>query len=180
MDGAKEPLHLTYRAVGSSTGILDFVGDLVNETMVPRNDFGSGDVPIPTDDYNLLTNQFGIEMLHLPVVLGAISFFHSVPNVPKLELTSCLLARIMSRDIKTWTHPDIAELNPNIRELIGSDLAITVGRRNLGSSSTASITKVCVVVIVGSVVVSAVFLHALILTPHLFPVPPHYLRCQLA
>jgi ABC-type phosphate transport system substrate-binding protein len=142
MDGTKEPLHMTYRAVGSSTGILDFVGDLTNGTLVPRNDFGSGDIPLSTDEYNELTS-LGIEILHLPVVLGAISLFHSVPNVPDLNLDSCIISKIFDRTITDWTDPEIVNLNPDIKELIGADsFPITVGRRNLGSSSTASFTQV--------------------------------------
>eukprot|EP00545_Synedropsis_sp_CCMP1620_P002970 CAMPEP_0119003742 /NCGR_PEP_ID=MMETSP1176-20130426/739_1 /TAXON_ID=265551 /ORGANISM="Synedropsis recta cf, Strain CCMP1620" /LENGTH=507 /DNA_ID=CAMNT_0006955367 /DNA_START=80 /DNA_END=1603 /DNA_ORIENTATION=+ len=146
MGGTKEPLHMTYRAVGSSTGILDFMGDDVDDNgtvavSVPRNDFGSGDVPVPTADYNTLTSR-NIEMVHLPVVLGAISLFHSVPNVPKLNLNSCLIGQIFNRVITDWTHEDIVALNPNIKEQIGSDsYPITVGRRKEGSSSTASFTK---------------------------------------
>lgn len=143
MDGTKEPLHMTYRAVGSSTGILDFVGDLDNGTLVPRNDFGSGDIPLSTDEYTELSD-LGIQMLHLPVVLGAISLFHSVPNVPDLNLDSCIIAKIFDRRITDWLDSEIVALNPNIQTLIGADtFPITVGRRNLGSSSTASFTQVC-------------------------------------
>lgn len=142
MDGSKELLHMTYRAVGSSTGILDFLGDDTNVTkFVPRNDFGSGDVPVSSESFNLLELQ-EIGMLHLPVVLGAISLFHSVPNVPKLNLNSCLISQIFNRVITDWTHADIVALNPNIKKQIGENsYPITVGRRKLGSSSTASFTK---------------------------------------
>lgn len=132
---------MTYRAVGSSTGILDFVGDLTDGTLVPRNDFGSGDIPLSTDEYDELSN-LGIAMLHLPVVLGAISLFHSVPNVPDLNLDSCIIAKIFDRTITDWTDQEIVDLNPNIKELIGANtFPITVARRKLGSSSTASFTQ---------------------------------------
>ena len=87
--------------------------------------------------------------MHLPVVLGAISLFHSVPNVPQgeggggLNLTGCIIARIFKREIKDWLHPDITEINANLRKLAGtSSVPITVARRILGSGSTSSVTKV--------------------------------------
>ena len=38
------PLHLTYRAVGSSTGQKEFLGDMNNYQA--HNDFGAGDIPM--------------------------------------------------------------------------------------------------------------------------------------
>jgi hypothetical protein len=69
----KVPTRLTYRAVGSSTGIEEFIGN----TTVPDNDFGSGDIPISSDTFFDL-EQAGVEVVHLPILLGTISFFHSV------------------------------------------------------------------------------------------------------
>ena len=144
MDRAKLPLHLTYRAVGSSTGQAEFIGS--GDKTVPANDFGSGDIPISTANYDALS-QAGVEIVHLPFVLGAISVFHSIPNVPDgvggLNLTSCLLARIFSRDIVVWDHPDILAQNPNLeRRLPTANYPITVAHRLFGSSSTASLTAV--------------------------------------
>lgn len=150
MQRAKIPLHMTYRAVGSSTGQSEFMasGPMGTDTSVPSNDFGSGDIPISTEDYNTLTSQ-GIEIVQLPIVMGAISLFHSIPNVPDgvggLNLTSCLIARIFKREIRIWDHDDIVAINPNLKDkLPSSNYAITVAHRNLGSSSTASITQVSV------------------------------------
>eukprot|EP00540_Astrosyne_radiata_P007271 CAMPEP_0116860912 /NCGR_PEP_ID=MMETSP0418-20121206/22703_1 /TAXON_ID=1158023 /ORGANISM="Astrosyne radiata, Strain 13vi08-1A" /LENGTH=448 /DNA_ID=CAMNT_0004495421 /DNA_START=286 /DNA_END=1632 /DNA_ORIENTATION=- len=133
MERSKLPLKLTYRAVGSSTGQAEFAAG--------TNDFGSGDIPLSTDTYSAL--EPGI--VQLPIVLGAISLFHSIPNVPDgiggLNLTSCLIARIFKRQIVEWDHPDILTLNPNLRKhLPHPDYPVTVAHRKLGSSSTASIT----------------------------------------
>jgi ABC-type phosphate transport system substrate-binding protein len=69
--------------------------------------------------------------------------FHSVPNVPDLNLDSCIIAKIFDRTITDWTDQEIVDLNPNIKELIGANtFPITVARRKLGSSSTASFTQV--------------------------------------
>ena len=112
---------------------------------IPVNDFGSGDIPISTEEYNSLTGA-GVEFVHLPIVLGAISLFHSVPNVSTepgqgLNLTACVISRIFKRDIVTWDDEDIVAMNPNL-DLPSADYPITVAHRVLGSSSTASVTAV--------------------------------------
>lgn len=144
-DRLRVPVRMTYRAVGSGVGQKEFMGEAPEFMQI--NHFGSGDIPLSTENYNLITGgDDPSEMLHLPVVLGAITYFHSIPGVPSgaggLNMTSCLLARIFSRDIKDWLHEDITKGNPNLADMIGDkDSKITVIRRKKGSSSTASITK---------------------------------------
>lgn len=148
MDRTKEPVRLTYRAVGSSTGQKEFLG--VNNTgtnaYVPHNDFGSGDIPVSSSSYKAFTDA-GKEMVHLPFVLGAISIFHNIPGVPDgpsgLNLTSCVLSQIFKREIKFWDDDRILEMNPNLKKALPyDDYPITVSRRVHGSSSTASVTQV--------------------------------------
>lgn len=144
MDRLAIPAKLTYRAVGSSTGQKEFKGVSLD---LPDNDFGSGDIPFSTEDYNLL-NAAGVDFVHLPVVLGAISIFHSIPGVPDgslgLNLTSCNIAKIFKREILTWDDDEIIENNPNLKDLLPSaGYPIQVAHRRLGSSSTASVTQVC-------------------------------------
>jgi ABC-type phosphate transport system substrate-binding protein len=147
MDRTKVPTHVTYRAVGSSTGQKEFLG--VNNTgvnaYVPHNDFGAGDIPISTSSYNAFTDNGG-EMVHLPFVLGAISIFHNIPNIESgpqgLNLTACNLAKIFKREITVWDDDEILENNPNLQDALPyDDFPITVSRRVHGSSSTSSITK---------------------------------------
>lgn len=138
--------HMTYRAVGSTTGIKEFLGDKdASNPDTPLNDFGAGDVPVSNSQYKTLTSK-GIDMLHIPFVLGSISFFHNIPNVPEgssgLNVTGCLLAKIFDTSIRVWDHPDIIKINPHLADMLPStDYPISVGRRVEGSSSTASITK---------------------------------------
>ena len=133
MTQAKIPIKMTYRAVGSSTGQAEFVGDEV----LPDNHFGSGDIPLSDEDFNKFPAG---SVLHLPIVLSAISFFHSVPTGgEKLNLTPCVLAKILNRDITDWTSAEILELNPNLN--LPGPYPITVAHRVKGSSSTASITQ---------------------------------------
>lgn len=129
----KLPVKMTYRGVGSSTGQAEFIGNGTTSD----NDFGSGDIPFSSEDYASFPAN---SILHLPIVLGAISFFHSVPTgETKLNLTPCVLAKIFKRDITEWTHPEIVELNPDLS--LPGGFPISVARRVLGSSSTSSITQ---------------------------------------
>ena len=145
MDRIKVPTRLTYRGVGSTTGQEEFKGDNFNfnNSLI---DFGSGDIPFSTDDYNNLKSA-GVEIIHLPILLGAISFFHSVPGITDeqddgLQLNSCLLAKIFKRNITNWGDVEILALNPNMTEILSANYPITVAHRVLGSSSTYGITHV--------------------------------------
>ena len=92
----------TYRSTGSGTGAKEFIGNIT----YPYNDFGSADYPLPKEDYDNLTSA-SIEMVHLPVVMGAVAVFHSIPVVKDIagtdfNLTSCLVARIYQGEIEDW------------------------------------------------------------------------------
>ena len=105
---AKLPIQMTYRAVGSSTGQAEFIGDGITSD----NMFGSGDIAFSQEKYDAFPAD---SILHLPVVLGAISFFHSVPTgSEKLNLSPCLLAKILKRDITDWGDSEIKFANPNL------------------------------------------------------------------
>merc|ERR1719214_566276 len=81
------------------------------------------------------------EMVHLPFVVGAIAVFHSVPGTATstpIDLDACTLAKVFSRQITTWDHPDIKALNPGMTM---PSQAIVVVRRVLGSSSTSGLTN---------------------------------------
>jgi ABC-type phosphate transport system substrate-binding protein len=132
---AKLPLRMTYRGVGSSTGQAEFIGNVTHSD----NMFGSGDIPIGAEDYAAFEPG---SILHLPIMLGAISFFHSVPTgEEKLNLSPCLLAKIMNRKITDWTDAEVINENPNLADILPIPSPITVAHRVLGSSSTASITE---------------------------------------
>lgn len=134
--------RMTYRAVGSSTGQKEFVGDSAS-SFEPYNHFGSGDIPLTAERYQTLQDNSKVA-LQIPLLVGAISIFHSVP-VPSsgpddLKLTACLIARIFKRNITTWSDDAILADNPNILNYIEEGHPIRVAHRVLGSSSTASVT----------------------------------------
>lgn len=141
MNHIKIPTRLTYRAVGSSTGAMEFTGTETDHTK-PFNDFGSGDIPLTSAVYKSLSAS-GIRVLHLPIVASPVSLSHSVPGVApgSMRLTSCVLARILTRKIIYWDSPEIAASNPFLTTP-SANYPIIVGHRVLGSSSTYALTRV--------------------------------------
>ena len=82
-------------------------------------------------------------MLQLPLVLGAMSAFHSVPQeylgtADGLHLTPCVLAKIFARDIDRWDDPEITAINPDANL---PDQGIVMLHRRKGSSTTNFFTK---------------------------------------
>jgi len=132
---SKLPMHMTYRGIGSTDGQTEF------NITPPVTYFASGDVPLTQELYKYLSATEVI--FQMPIFLSAVSFFHSVPNTPKLTLTPCTLAKIMKRDITEWNHPDITSINPNL-SLPSEGLPIRVARRTDGASSTAGIAQVSI------------------------------------
>eukprot|EP00588_Corethron_pennatum_P009329 CAMPEP_0194275290 /NCGR_PEP_ID=MMETSP0169-20130528/8162_1 /TAXON_ID=218684 /ORGANISM="Corethron pennatum, Strain L29A3" /LENGTH=489 /DNA_ID=CAMNT_0039018715 /DNA_START=21 /DNA_END=1490 /DNA_ORIENTATION=- len=138
---SRQPLRLTYRAIGSGNGQKEFLG--ADNGYAPHNDFGAGDIAMKKGDYDALTVTQGRGMLHVPFVIGAVNFFHSVSGFAVedevgLKLDSCTLAKIFKGEITNWNHADIVAQNPASSL---PDESISVVRRLNGSSSTASITK---------------------------------------
>lgn len=141
MERAKVPMFLTYRAVGSTTGMKEFMGNY--GTWEPLNDFGAGDIPMASSRYTNITTLGNREMVHVPFVTGAIAFFHSVPQSDlagsALDLDACLLAKIFCSEITTWDHPEILAANPGFSPPAGQ--AILMAHRTSGSSSTTGISE---------------------------------------
>jgi ABC-type phosphate transport system substrate-binding protein len=137
---SKNPIRLTYRAVGSTTGQVEFVNNGDADAVVA---FASGDIPLTEANYNAANT----EVVHLPVLLGAVSFFHSVEDatgqtIAKLNLTACVISKIYTGEITQWDDQEIKDLNPNLNLPDDNGNGITVARRNNGSSSTESTTQV--------------------------------------
>lgn len=138
---ARVPMLLTYRAVGSSTGQKEFLGQSSN-SFTSYNHFGAGDIPMSKDRYDELMAQSPPEtMVHLPFALGAIGIFHSVPTSElggqDLKLDACLLAQIFSGVVTTWDDQKVKDQNPTISVPAGTK--IQIGHRRLGSSSTGGL-----------------------------------------
>jgi len=130
--------HMTYRAVGSSTGQKEFTGKEPQYTAL--NDFGAGDIPMTKSRYDVVVAA-GRTMLHVPFALGGIAVFHSIPSAmlggSELDLDACLLAKIFSGQITDWSDSEIRANNPGLT----ASGKIKVVRRKNGSSSTTGFTE---------------------------------------
>lgn len=70
---AKPFVYTTYRAIGTSGGRVEFMG---NTTSSSYPHFGSSGLPLPTEDFNALQSAGGV--LHVPFITGKIGIYHSV------------------------------------------------------------------------------------------------------
>ena len=89
---------IIYDALGSSVGIRMFLRNQV--------DFGATDVMIektalPEDEI----------ILHIPTCIGAVAVCYHLPGNPNLNLTSDILGKIFTGEIKKWNDPQIVEIN---------------------------------------------------------------------
>ncbi|CAJ1357226.1 unnamed protein product [Effrenium voratum] len=140
---ARVPLFLTYRAVGSGTGQKEFVGDGASMFKSYSN-FGAGDIPMSSSNFQALMAQTPPEtMVHMPLALGAIGVFHSVPKemlggATEVKLDACLLAKIFSGAVTTWDDAQVLAQNPTLSVPAGT--VIKVAHRTLGSSSTGGLS----------------------------------------
>ena len=98
------------------------------------SELGCSELPLTEEQ---VTRMGGKVALHLPFVLGAISFFHNVPEAPDdgLKLSAEVLAKIFSREITTWDHSEIRNLQTNGWANAPNE-NIKVVHRIKGSSST--------------------------------------------
>lgn len=135
---SKLPIRMTYRAVGSTTGQEEFVND---NKEIAATHFGSGDLPLTKGRYDSLTAA-GHGVMQFPILVGTVSFFHSIPGVQNLNLTAENIAKIYKYEITDWKDSAIKADNPNMVLDANADTTIYHFRRVKGSSSTAAATQV--------------------------------------
>jgi ABC-type phosphate transport system substrate-binding protein len=129
---------MTYRAIGSSSGQTEFIGDGSTD-YEPYSDFGSGDIPLDTLQHNLIESNGG-KTMHVPIAVGAVSVFHNaaLSKDTPLKLSPCVLAKIFTGAITRWDHAEIVSENAHMKNAKHS---ISVIHRAKGSSSTAGLTN---------------------------------------
>jgi PBP superfamily domain len=136
-DRAQLPTRLTYRQIDNITSAQDEFMDSI--TVTNSVDFGSGHVPLLTEHYSTLKEQ-GIDVLHFPHVLSAIGLYHAIPGIDQVNLTSCLISRILRREIKSWKNREILAQNPMLKDIAATH--ITVVRHGTASAVTKAYTEV--------------------------------------
>ena len=118
---AKTGVHLNYQGIGSGGGIKQIEAKTV--------DFGASDKPLPPAD--LASHG----LMQFPTVIVGITPVVNLPGVTpgEMHLTGPVLAQIFLGNIKRWTDPQIAGLNPGKRF---PNLPITVVHRSDVSGTT--------------------------------------------
>jgi len=107
---SKLPVKMTYRAIGSKDGHLEFLEKDGDSVVV---DFSGANYALSKKTHRDFT-QSNKEILQLPVFLRATSFYHGIPNTPNLNLTGCVLSKIFSGEIQSWDDHEIKAINPNL------------------------------------------------------------------
>ena len=83
--------------------------------MAGSSAFGCSEIPVSDAEKASLAPK---AVLQLPLVLGAMSVFHSIPaahtGTAGLELSPCMLAKIFSRTVTDWNDPALREGGVNI------------------------------------------------------------------
>jgi phosphate transport system substrate-binding protein len=118
---AKTGIGLNFQAIGSGGGIKQIEAKTV--------DFGASDKPMKLAD--LTANG----LYQFPTVMGGVVPVMNLPGIApgQVKLTGSVLASIYLGEIKVWTDPRIASLNPGLK-LPG--LPITVVHRSDGSGTS--------------------------------------------
>jgi phosphate transport system substrate-binding protein len=126
----KTGIEFNYQSIGSGGGIKQ-----VTEGTV---DFGASDAFLSDDQLKAVKEKQGVDVLHIPTVMGAVVLSYNLPEVGKgLHLTSEIVAGIFLGTIIRWDDQQIAAVNPG-KKL--PDQAIIVAHRSDGSGTTAIFT----------------------------------------
>jgi phosphate transport system substrate-binding protein len=114
-------IKVNYQGIGSGGGI----NQLIKKTV----DFGGTDAFMKDKELK----EAGETVLHVPTCLGAVVVTYNLPDNPKLNFTSDIIADIFLGKIKKWNDQQIAAANPKVKL---PDLAISVVHRADGSGTT--------------------------------------------
>ena len=112
---------MNYQSIGSGGGIKQIKAKTV--------DFGASDMPLKPEDLN------AAGLLQFPTVMGGVVPVVNLEGVKanEMKLTPPVLAGIYLGQIKKWSDPEIAKLNPGLKL---PDSNINVVHRSDGSGTT--------------------------------------------
>jgi phosphate transport system substrate-binding protein len=127
-------VEINYQSVGSGQGRKDFFGAVT--------DFGGTDKFASNTELKAATDPttgtLKTDVLHIPVVLGAVVATYNLPGVDKLQFSGETLVDIYMGTITKWNDPKIAADNPGVTL---PDTDITVAHRSDGSGTTSIFTN---------------------------------------
>lgn len=114
-------VQVNYQSIGSGGGIRQFCSGVV--------DFGASDMPMSDQ----MIKDCKRDLVHLPVVLGAVAPIFNVSGVTNLQFSGETLANIYLGKITNWDDPAIAHDNPGVKL---PDQKIIVVHRSDGSGTS--------------------------------------------
>jgi phosphate transport system substrate-binding protein len=118
---------INYAGGGSGKGRQDLADQVV--------DWAGTDAPIPASDVSKFK---GGTVLYFPTVVAPITVSYHLSGVSNLAMSADTVAKIFSRQVKTWDDPAIKADNPSVSL---PSTAITVVHRSDGSGTTQNFTK---------------------------------------
>jgi phosphate transport system substrate-binding protein len=124
---AKKGINVAYQGIGSGGGVSQINAQTV--------DFGASDTPMLDTE---LAAAKGGPILHIPLVLGAVTISYHVKGVGSgLNFDGPTIGKIYTGAITKWNDPAIKALNPKANL---PDESIAVVHRSDGSGTTAVFT----------------------------------------
>ena len=122
----KTDIQFNYQSIGSGGGIKQVIEGTV--------DFGASDGPMSDDQLKEAKTKQGVDVLHIPTVMGAVVVTYNVEEIGKdLRLTPDVLAAIFMGEITMWNDTRISSINPG---KTFPHESIIVAHRSDGSGTT--------------------------------------------
>jgi len=122
---AKKNVKVNYQSIGSGGGIKQIMSETV--------DFGATDAFLDEEQLKSAKRP----LIHIPIVLGAVTVTYNLEGVSSLRLTPTVLADIFLGKITKWNDARIAQLNTGVRLI---DKSIVLVHRSDGSGTTSIFT----------------------------------------
>lgn len=124
---AKKGVEIDYVSKGSGYGIEQFTAKTI--------DFGCSDAPMKKEQLETARAKGG-EVVHIPLILGAVAVIYNVPEVSAapLKLTGEVLADVYARKIRKWNDERIAALNPGV-PLPDRDIVVVARAESSGTTN---------------------------------------------
>lgn len=120
-------VEIDYVSKGSGYGIEQFTAKTI--------DFGCSDAPMKKEQV-AAANAKGGEVLHIPLIMGAVAVVYNVPEVTgdALKLPGDVLADIFRRSITKWNDGRIAAANPGV-SLPATDIVVVARAESSGTTN---------------------------------------------
>lgn len=121
----KTSVKINYQSIGSGGGVKQVFAETV--------DFGATDGYVEDKQLSSAPRK----LLHIPMVLGAVTVTYNLPEVKSLRLNAAALSDIFMGKITKWNDPKLKALNTGLQL---PDRKIVVVHRSDGSGTTSIFT----------------------------------------